>query len=159
MASPIIAAVRQRRDLKESVLHTCIELGHRASVYGVVRVSLRYLAKKCNCCVQTIINHLKKLQALKIISKQRCRIRGSAYFEINVYTFGIDWAKTPAQTGISQKNGAKFPQREEGEKHASLETEIKNLEKGMRFLTPGTVAYEASQEKLARLIATYPPMP
>ena len=153
MSSPIIAAIRQRLDLKESVLHTCIELAHRASVYGVVRVSLRYLAKKCNCCVQTIINHLKKLQALKIVTKQRCRIQGSAYFEVNVYTFAVQWQKTPAQTGNSQNSRAKFPQPEEGEKNAALSEEIRNLERGMRFLSEGTVAYEASREKLNKLRA------
>ena len=59
-----------RHDLKESVFHTLIELAHRASIYGVVRVSLRYLAQKCHCCKQTIINHLAKLIELKIISKE-----------------------------------------------------------------------------------------
>ena len=44
MAKPIIAALRQRRDLKESVLHTATELAHRASIYGVVRVSYSYLS-------------------------------------------------------------------------------------------------------------------
>ena len=69
MAAPLIAAVRARRDLKESVLHTAQELAHRASIYGVARVSLSYLALKCHCCKQTIINHLKTLIALKILRK------------------------------------------------------------------------------------------
>jgi hypothetical protein len=50
MAAPIIAALRHRNDLKESVLHTAQELAHRASIYGVARVSLSYLALKCHCC-------------------------------------------------------------------------------------------------------------
>jgi hypothetical protein len=71
MALPILAALRALRDphLKESVLHTALELAHRASLYGVVRVSLSYLALKCHCCKQTIINHLKTLIALKILRK------------------------------------------------------------------------------------------
>ena len=156
MASPIIAAIRQRRDLKESVLHTCIELAHRASIYGVVRVSLRYLARKCCCCTQTVINHLKKLIALKIVTKQRCRIRGSAYFEVNVYTFSIAWEKVPAQTCISQKSGTRFPQPEEGEKKEGVQEHIRNLEKGLRFCSPGSPAYEATQEELVRLKALLP---
>ena len=69
MSSPIIAAVRSQRQLKESVLHTAQELAHRASIYGVARVSLSYLARKCHCCKQTIINHIKTLIALKILRK------------------------------------------------------------------------------------------
>src|SRR5262245_43630848 len=90
MASPIIAAVRNL-ELEESVLHTCIELAHRASIYGVAPASLRYLAKKCHCCKQTIINHLNKLLDLGIIRKQRQRRLGSVYFETNRYTFRIAW--------------------------------------------------------------------
>ena len=44
MALPIITALRTRTDLKESVLHTAQELAHRASLYGVVRVSYSSLA-------------------------------------------------------------------------------------------------------------------
>jgi CTP-dependent riboflavin kinase len=77
MALPIITAVRARHDLKESVFHTLIELAHRSSIYGVVRVSLRYLAQKCHCCKQTIINHLTKLIELKIISKNVIWIKGN----------------------------------------------------------------------------------
>ena len=37
MATPIIAALRQRQDLRESLLHTAQELAHLASIYGVAR--------------------------------------------------------------------------------------------------------------------------
>jgi hypothetical protein len=48
LSAPIIAALRQHRQLKESVLHTAQELAHRASSYDVVRVSYRYLALQCH---------------------------------------------------------------------------------------------------------------
>jgi hypothetical protein len=38
MALPIITAIRACRDLKESVLHTALEIAHRTSIYGVARV-------------------------------------------------------------------------------------------------------------------------
>src|SRR5262245_31826186 len=114
MATPIIAAVR-RLDLKESVLHTVIELAHRSSVYGVARVSLRYLAKKCHCCKQTIINHIKKLIELKIFRKNVIWIKGNLC-ETNTYRFLISWDTRPAQTCHSQNVGLKFPPQEEGEK-------------------------------------------
>ena len=77
MATPILTALRQRTDLKASLLHTAQELAHRASIYGVVPASLSYLARKCHCCKQTIINHLKKLIELKIIRKRVLSIRST----------------------------------------------------------------------------------
>jgi|RhiMetdeSRZDD1v2_1073273.scaffolds.fasta_scaffold63459_5 hypothetical protein len=150
MASPIIAAIRKRRDLKESLRHTAQELAHLASIYGVARVSLRYLAWKCGCCKQTIINHLQKLIALKIIRKRVMWIRGNCC-EINTYHFLISWEKQPAQKGSSQNFGPNLPPREEGEKHTGLGEEIHTLEKGLRFCSPGSPAYESTLEKLARL--------
>ena len=44
LSAPIIAALRQHRKLTESLLHTAQELAHRASLYGVVRVSYSSLA-------------------------------------------------------------------------------------------------------------------
>ena len=38
MALPLITAVRHL-PFKESVIHTALELAHRCSIYGVVRVS------------------------------------------------------------------------------------------------------------------------
>jgi hypothetical protein len=121
MAAPIIAALRQRRDLKESVQHTVQELAHLASIYGVARVSLRYLAWRCHCCKQTIINHLKKLIALKIIRKQVIWIKGN-YCEINSYTFLISWEKRPAKGG-SQNSVPTLPPQER-EKETSVRKEL-----------------------------------
>jgi hypothetical protein len=151
MSLPIITALRQRRDLKESVIHTVIELAHRASIYGVARVSLRYLAWKCCCCKQTIINHLKKLIALKIIRKQVIWIKGN-YCEINTYCFLISWDKGPTQKSSSQNSGQTLPSQER-EKETSLGEEIENTKKGLRFCTPGSDAYVTTQAKLAKLQA------
>src|SRR5262245_37157223 len=141
MALPIITAIRQRHDLKESILHTIIELAHRASIYGVVRVSLRYLAAKCHCCKQTIINHLKQLIALKILSKTVLWIKGNLC-ETNTYRFLIPWQKRPAQTCHSQNSGPKFPPRtEEREKVGSWEEKQRLDARGLSFLTPGSTLY------------------
>ena len=65
MATPLIAAIRQRRDLKESLTHTAQELAHLASIYGVVRVSYSYLAEKCHCSRRTVIRHIQRLIDLR----------------------------------------------------------------------------------------------
>jgi len=150
MAAPIIAALRQRHDLKESVLHTAQELAHRASIYGVARVSLSYLALKCHCCKQTIINHIKKLIELKILRKHTIWIKGN-YCEVNTYHFLLAWEKASAHKGGSQNSGPKFPPQEEGEKQGRLEEKIRQLEKGLLWCTPGSPAYEATREEIARL--------
>ena len=69
MASPIITAIRQRRDLKESVLHTAQELAHRASIYGVVRASNAYMGGKCHCHGRTFQRHVVRLVEARILKK------------------------------------------------------------------------------------------
>ena len=149
MAVPIIAALRQRDDLKESVLHTAQELAHRASIYGVARVSLRYLAHKCHCSKQTIINHLGKLIALRIVSKRVVWIAGNLC-ETNTYTFRIAWDKTPAQKCHSQNSRQNLPPQER-EKELSLQEEVERQRKGIHFLTPGTDLWRKVSEEIARL--------
>ena len=152
MASPLIVAVRALRDphVKESVLHTAQELAHRASIYGVARVSLSYLALKCHCCKQTIINHLKKLIALKIISKTVIWIKGNCC-EVNTYRFRIPWRQASPAQGGSQNIGPKFPPQEEGEKREGLGEQIRNLEKGLIWYTAGSIGYQSTLEQIARL--------
>src|SRR5215510_13522285 len=92
MAVPIITALRQRDDLKESVLHTAQELAHRASIYGVVRVSYRYLALKCHCSRRTIIRHMQRLIDLKLLKKSVIWIKGN-FCEVNTYTFMLGYTQ------------------------------------------------------------------
>src|SRR5215468_8493527 len=92
MSTPIIAALRQQRQLKESLLHTAQELAHRASIYGVVRVSYSYLALKCHCSRRTIIRHIQRLIDLKLIQKSVIWIKGH-FCEVNTYTFVLAWEK------------------------------------------------------------------
>jgi hypothetical protein len=148
MSAPLISALRQRSDLKESVLHTAQELAHRASIYGVARVSLRYLALKCHCCKQTIINHLAKLIDLKILRKTVVWIKGN-YCEVNTYTFLLSWDTRPAKGG-SQNSVPTLPPQER-EKKSSLREELENQKKGIRFLTPGTDLWQKVREEIARL--------
>jgi hypothetical protein len=151
MSLPIITAVRQRRDLKESVLHTAQEIAHKASIYGVAPVSLRYLAQKCHCCKQTIINHIEKLIELKILRKRVVWIKGNLC-ETNRYTFRIAWDKRPAQMCHSQISRPILPPQER-EKNFSVREELDNQRKAIRlgFVTPGSEAWEATQETIVRL--------
>ena len=107
MASPIIAALRQRHDLKESLTHTAQELAHRASIYGVVRVSYSYLAGKCRCSRRTIIRHIQRLIDLGILRKTVLWIRGN-FCEINTNAFCIAWEK-PVSHGGSDKTARTLP--------------------------------------------------
>jgi hypothetical protein len=167
MASPIIAALRRRDDLKESVQHTVQELAHLASIYGVARVSLRYLAWRCNCCKQTIINHLKKLIALKIIRKQVLWIKGNLC-ETNTYTFRISWEKQPAQMCHSKNSGQILPPQErekkssatEEGKEGSLRQKLRNQYTAIRegYVRPGGQGWEDVQQKIAELEAIIGPV-
>src|SRR5262245_53846852 len=98
MASPIITAVRQRTDLREALLHTCLELAHRASIYGVVRVSYSYLAQKCHCSRRTVIRHIQRLIDAGVLRKVVIWIKGN-FCEINTYTFCLPWDTRPPKGG------------------------------------------------------------
>jgi len=152
MSLPIITAIRQQSQLKESVLHTAQELAHRSNIYGVVsQTSLSWLARKCHCSVQTIINHIHQLIKRGILRKQRFRRYGSAFFEINVYTFCLPWNRTTAQGGNSPNFRGNLPYPQGREKEGSVQGEIHNLEKGLHFHSPGTIGYEATLAKITRL--------
>ena len=158
MAKPIIAAIRTRHDLKESVLHTAQELAHRASFCGVVRnVSYTFLAMKCHCCKQTVINHIKLLEERGILRKKTIWVKNN-FCEKNVYTFIIPWKKpTTAQTCNGQKSLLKFPTPEkEREKGGSLQENIAKQEKALQFCTPGSIVHQAACDEIARLKAYLP---
>ena len=148
MATPIIAALRQRRDLKESLTHTAQELAHLASIYGVVRVSYSYLAVKCRCSRRTVIRHIQRLIDLRILRKTVLWIRGNCC-EVNHYAFLLAWDKRPAKGG-SDKMTWKLPPQER-EKDTSIRKELENQQKGIRFLTPGSDLWQKVSEELARL--------
>jgi DNA-binding Lrp family transcriptional regulator len=148
MATPIIAALRTRTDLKESLLHTAQELAHRASIYGMVRVSYTYLAEKCHCSRRTVIRHIQRLLDLGIVRKTVLWIRGN-YCEINTYTFRIACDRSRPRGG-SDKTASKLPPQER-EKETSLREELAKQKKGIHFLTPGSDLWQKTCEEIARL--------
>ena len=148
MAAPIIAALRRRGDLKESVLHTAQELAHRASIYGVVRISYAYLAAKAHCSKRTAMRHIQRLIDAGIIRKVVTWIKGNCC-EWNQYTFVIPWDKQPARGG-SDKTASSLPQQER-EKNCGVKEELENQRKGIRFLSPGTDLWRKVSEEIARL--------
>ena len=146
MSSPIIAALRQQRQLKESLLHTAQELAHRASIYGVVRVSYSYLAEKCHCSRRTVIRHIQRLIDAKVLKKAVIWIKGH-YCEVNTYTFCLAWDKRPAARGSDKTARKSPPQREEGEKYGSLAEKKRMDARGLSFLTPGSALYQLVAEQ------------
>jgi DNA-binding Lrp family transcriptional regulator len=153
MALPIITAIRQRRDLKESLTHTAQELAHLASIYGIIRVSYTELARKCRCSRRTVMRHIQRLEDLRILRKTVLWIRGN-FCETNTYAFVIAWDKSRPKRGSDKVSSILPPQ--EGEKNASLQEDIKRLKKGLTFCCPGTEAWDATCEKIARLEALLP---
>jgi hypothetical protein len=149
MALPIIAALRTRTDLRESLLHTAQELAHRASLYGVARVSYSYLALKCHCSRRTVIRHIQRLIDARVLKKAVLWIKGN-YCEVNTYTFCLAWDRSPVAGG-SDKTARKFPPPEEGEKREGLAEKIRHLEKGLLWCTEGSPAYAATRVEIARL--------
>jgi hypothetical protein len=143
MSKPILDALRTRRDLKESVLHTVLELAHRASIYGVARVSYSYLAMKCHCSKRTVMRHIQTLIDLKILRKTVLWIKNN-FCEVNTYVFTISWHKTPEHVSNGDKMASEFPHQEEREKFGSLHEQRRALELGLAKLTPGSYAYRAS---------------
>lgn len=153
MAVPIITALRQRDDLKESVLHTAQELAHRASIYGVVRVSYTYLAQKCHCSRRTVMRHIQRLIEAKIIRKTVIWITGN-FCEINQYSFVLSWDKRPHKGG-SDTLMPKSPLREEGEKNSGVREKLENQRKFLRTIAsaPGSYAWKIAHETIAQLEA------
>ena len=140
MATAIISSLRQRGQLKEALLHTAQELAHRASIYGIARVSYSYLALKCHCSRRTIIRHIQRLSDLKIIRKSVLWIKGN-FCETNTYAFLIPWDKRPAQGG-SDTMAPKFsPRTEEREKWGGIAEKKRMDAKGLSFLSPGSALY------------------
>jgi len=153
MSLPIITAIRQRRDLKESLLHTAQELAHRASIYGIVQfTSYSYLAEKSHCSTRTAIRHIQRLEEAKIIRKTVRRIAGKGKLcEINHYAFLISWDKRVVKGG-SDKTSRNLPNPGR-EKETSVREELENQRKAIRlgFVTPGSAVWEAAQEKIVYL--------
>jgi hypothetical protein len=171
MANPLIAALRARTDLKESVLHTAQEIAARASFYGVARVSYTYLKPKCHCCKQTVINHVKVLIEKGIIERIRQRVVGKLVHEINVYKFKLPYQRQSPSDRTkrgSQNFCPKFPMQEKGEekegrkeeggKHHSIREQIAGMQRGLQRMqcSPDSIAYQSTMEKIAALTALLP---
>jgi hypothetical protein len=179
MANPLIAAIRQRRELKQSVLHTAQELAARASIYGVVPpTAYSYLAWKGHCSPRTSIRHVHILEAAKIIEpiRQKRIVRRKdlppsdrGYTddprradervirnEINRYRFVLYWDKSFQRSRSSSRpydtESQNLPQTEK-EKNLSVQEELANQKKALRegWVTPDSERWEAVNEKIVYL--------
>jgi len=147
MSVHILAAIRQHPQLKGSLKLTAQEIAHRASSSGFVRVSYGYLASKTGLTIQTMITHVKRLEALGILRKQKIWI-SARRCAVNLYALLI----RPLHRCSTQKTGENLPEAErEEEKLLSLSEEIRRQRKALNFLTPGSQLWERTQEEIARL--------
>lgn len=154
MSKAIIAAVRTLPQLKGSLLLTAIELAHMADGYdGTARVSYSFLARKTRLHQNTMIQHIKKLLALKIIRCQRFQ-RYGRHWLTNRYIFLIPWKlPIPARLSSSTVSVERLPEPKREEKKRDLERgkwgnpadEARWFTRGLTFWTPGSL-----QERLAR---------
>lgn len=161
MAPSIIAAVRNL-PCKESVIHTALELAHRCSIYGVVRVSNSYMGGKCHCSARTFQRHVvqleeahvlrktvtKKLVKVQVGDRTEMRLRN----EINTYTFTIPWNKPSRSKLPMDKMSSNLPPQE-GEKNSSVTAELANQRKAVReeWVLPGSERWAAVNERIVYL--------
>ena len=159
MALPLITAVRHL-PFKESVIHTALELAHRCSIYGVVRVSNAYMGDKCHCSARTFQRHIVKLEAehilrktvtktlvkVKVGERTETRLRN----EVNTYTFTIPWKQPSSLKVPIDTMSTNLPHQERG-KELSLREELENARKVLRDCTPGSIFWQWSQDNMVRL--------
>jgi hypothetical protein len=75
MSRPIIAALRQQKQLRGNTFHVATELAHRLNPSGYGRVSYQFLAWKSHCCLRTAITQVKNLIAEGLFRKTVIRTR------------------------------------------------------------------------------------
>jgi len=152
MSLAIITAIRYLPQLKGALKFTAIELAHRASSAGHVRVAYRYLAQKTGLSVRTIMRHIRRLIDLGIVEKHTTRLTRMRC-AINLYVFTIRVGSL-LHTRACDKTSQKLPETGKGEaKWGTLRDAIRHLERGMRLLTPGSIPYTSCLERLQKLRA------
>lgn len=153
MSLSIITTIRHMPQLKGALKFTAIELAHRASSSGYVRIAYSYLAQKTGLTIRTMIRHVQRLEALGILRKQRVWIHVNRC-AVNVYLLLV----RPLHIHACDKTSQKVPDTGRGEaKWGTLGGAIETLERGMRLLTPGSVPYASCVERLHALRAMQPP--
>ena len=154
MARTIIAALRHRQyaHLRGNTFLIATELAHRMNSQGYGRVSYQYLAWKAHCCRRTAITQIAKLLDLGLIAKTVIRTKEGYAWNLYKYIGLRVHTASPPVTAHGAKVVRTLPDHER-EKETSLREDIRNLEKGLSWCTPGSDAYEATVEKIARLTA------
>ena len=153
MSANIIAAIRRENQLRGNQKFTALEIGHRMNSSGYGHVAYQMMAHATGYSRRTAIRHMHKLVAMGIFAKTVYRLANG--YAINLYKCLLSppayYRSAPVTThGVSVSSILPTP-KTDTEKNLSLREEIRRLEKGMHFLEPGGIPYEASREKLQRL--------
>ena len=135
-----------------------------ASIYGVLRKPLTYIANKCECTKQTVIAHLAHLIALGILVKVKRRRPGTHLNDYNEYRFVIPWrGKPPAlhKGADSQKISPNLPtppkdipeaQLLEGMKEGRFADLIRGKMRVLVYCPEGGTFYTRLKEEIDTLI-------
>lgn len=157
MSKAIIAAVRQQRQLRTMTRTIALEIAHRMSTSGVAQIAYSLLAAKAACSVSTAIRQVKRLVALGLFRKRRTHTAHG--YGWNRYEYTGPRLQRPASSATARYSNLPetlpSPAREEAKVRA-LGQEIRDLERGMRLLTPGSVPYQSCLERVQALSAMQP---
>lgn len=144
MRTAILHTIRHHPQVQGSLRFTALELAYKFNAQGCARVAYQWLAKRTGFCVQTIIRHIKALVRLGLIAKTVQRVT-KYQCERNLYTLAgplADLHKRATLTGS---------ERQQQRGRNLTREDIQTLEKGLRMLTPGSVAYQSTLDALHRL--------
>ena len=177
MATAILRALRQRRDLRGTTFHTAKELAHSANAEGLAEISYDQLAYKIRMSPRTAKRHVKRIIQDAVIERlphvlSAVEVAGQTIYRyaINTYRFLIPFDRTerPAFSSarlftcatwsffawLLDKMAQILPNPTPIRmKNLGLVEELHRQEKGLRLLTPGSQFYQRTQEEIARLKA------
>lgn len=150
MSRHIIQAIRHQTQLRTVTRTIAIEIAHRMNSNGIGRIAYSFLAHKAACSIRTAIRHVKKLVALGLFRKRTTKAATGYSWNVYEYTGPRAQPPPPPITTHYANLTPSLPEAER-EKDTSVQEELDNQRKGLRFLTAGSEWWIRGQEEIARL--------
>ncbi len=144
--------------IKLSKQGTALLLAKHAEADGTIKIAYKYIALLIKGCKRTAIRHMNALIEAGILTKKPLKWLGTKRCDWNVYRFCIKFKRRSAHpfigdTFAKMSSTSEKPGEEKKEDLRDLREEIRIRKKDLRFLTPGTDPYKASEEAIQRLEA------